>query len=349
MIEFVHLHNHTDFSLLDGAAPIDRYIAKAKEFGMQHLAITDHGNMFGALEFYFKCRKNGINPIVGCEFYTNPTSHTDRVPLANGKGYYHLILLAMNEQGYKNLMILNSISYIEGYYYRPRISDDLLKRYNEGLICLSSCLAGEIPQLILDNDYEGAKERALFYHTLFDDGRYYLEIQDHGLPEQKESNPQIVKLARELGLPLVATNDIHYIEASDANAQDIVLCIGTNKKKSDIDRMRFPSQEFYMKSPQEMANLFAWVPESVTNTVKIAERCNLEISQPGPMLPEYEIPEGFSSPDEYLTHIAQTGLEKRYPVITEELQKRLNYELGVITGMKYTGYFLIVWDFIYWA
>src|SRR5690554_293718 len=183
MIEFVHLHNHTDFSLLDGAAPIGRYVAKAKEFGMQHLAITDHGNMFGALEFYFECRKNGINPIVGCEFYTNPPSHTDRTPVAMGKGYYHLILLAMNEQGYKNLMILNSISYIEGHYYRPRISDELLVKYNEGLICLSACLAGEIPQLILANDYEGAKERALFYNSVFDDGRYYLELQDHGLDE----------------------------------------------------------------------------------------------------------------------------------------------------------------------
>ncbi len=349
MIEFVHLHNHTDFSLLDGAAPIERYVAKAKEFGMQHLAITDHGNMFGALEFYFACRNNGINPIIGCEFYTNPPSHTDRTPVASGKGYYHLILLAMNEQGYKNLMILNSISYIEGYYYRPRISDELLKQYNEGLICLSSCLAGEIPQLILANDYEGAKERALFYNSVFDDGRYYLEIQDHGLEEQKQSNPVIVKLARELNIPLVATNDIHYIEASDANAQDIVLCIGTNKKKSDTDRMRFPSQEFYMKSPQEMAELFSWVPEAVANTVKIAQRCNIEISQPGPMLPDYEIPEGFDSPDDYLTHIAQTGLEERYPTITEELQSRLDFELGVIIGMKYTGYFLIVWDFIYWA
>ena len=210
-------------------------------------------------------------------------------------------------------------------------------------------MAGEIPQLILANDYEGAKERALFYNSVFDDGRYYLEIQDHGLEEQKQSNPVIVKLARELNIPLVATNDIHYIEASDANAQDIVLCIGTNKKKSDTDRMRFPSQEFYMKSPQEMAELFSWVPEAVANTVKIAQRCNIEISQPGPMLPDYEIPEGFDSPDDYLTHIAQTGLEERYPTITEELQSRLDFELGVIIGMKYTGYFLIVWDFIYWA
>ncbi len=349
MPEFVHLHNHTDFSLLDGAAPINRYIAQAKEFGMQHLAITDHGNMFGALKFYKACKEEGINPIVGCEFYVNPESHTAKTPTMSGNRYYHLILLAMNEQGYKNLMILNSISYTEGYYYKPRISDDLLVTYNEGLICLSSCLAGEIPQLIMGNNYEGAKQRAQFYASIFDDNRYYLELQDHGLPEQKQVNPQVVKLAKELDIPLVATNDIHYIESSDANAQDIVLCIGTNKKKTDHDRMRFASQEFYMKSPEEMAKLFDWVPEAVENTVKIAERCNVTISQPGPLLPAYEIPPEFENPDQYLTHIAQTGLEKRYPVISNELQERLDYELSVIISMGFTGYFLIVWDFIFWA
>lgn len=349
MPEFIHLHNHTDFSLLDGAAPIDRYIAKAKHFGMQHLAITDHGNMFGALKFYKACKEQDINPIVGCEFYVSPESHTSKSPTMSGGRYYHLILLAMNEQGYKNLMILNSISYTEGYYYKPRISDDLLATYNEGLICLSSCLAGEIPQLLLANNYEGARQRAQFHASIFDDDRYYLEIQDHGLAEQKQVNPQIVKLAKELKIPLVATNDIHYIESSDANAQDIVLCIGTNKKKTDQDRMRFASQEFYMKSPQQMADLFDWVPEAIENTVKIAERCNVTISQPGPLLPAYDIPPEFETPDQYLTHIAQTGLAKRYPIITEELQKRLDYELDVIISMGFTGYFLIVWDFIFWA
>ncbi|HCS35898.1 MAG TPA: DNA polymerase III subunit alpha [Sphaerochaeta sp.] len=349
MSEFVHLHNHTDYSLLDGAAPIDRYIAKAKQYGMQHLAITDHGNMFGVLKFYKACKAQGINPIVGCEFYVNPESHTTKSTTMSGSRYYHLVLIAMNEQGYKNLMVLNSISYTEGYYYKPRISDQLLAEHNEGLICLSACLAGEIPQLLSDNNYEGAKQRALFYSSIFDDNRYYLELQDHGLAEQKQVNPQIVKLARELGLPVVATNDIHYIEDSDANAHDIVLCIGTNKKKNDQDRMRFDAVEFYMKSPDAMSRLFDWIPEAIENTVRIAQRCDLTIDQPGPMLPAYEIPPEFENPDQYLRHIAQEGLAKRYPEITEELQKRLDYELDVIISMGFTGYFLIVWDFIFWA
>jgi len=349
MPEFVHLHNHTDYSLLDGAAPIKRYIDKAEEFGMKHLAITDHGNMFGALKFYNDCKAQGINPIVGCEFYVNPESHLTKTTTVSGGRYYHMVLLAMNEQGYRNLMLLNSISYTEGYYYKPRIDDQLLREHNEGLIALSACLAGEIPSLLLENNYEGAKKRALFYASIFTDNRFYLELQDHGLPEQKRTNPLIVQLARETGLPLVATNDIHYIEASDANAQDIILCIGTNKKKNDQDRMRFESEEFYMKSPQQMAELFAYAPDAISNTVRIAERCNLTISQPGPLLPAYEIPPEFHSPDEYLRHIANEGLTKRYPVVTAELQQRLDYELDVVISMGFTGYFLIVWDFIFWA
>lgn len=349
MPDFVHLHNHTDYSLLDGAAPIQRYVEKAKHHGMRHLAITDHGNMFGALKFYHACKAQGINPIIGCEFYVNPESHTAKSPTMSGSRYYHLVLIAMNEEGYRNLMVLNSISYIEGYYYKPRISDQLLREHNGGLICLSACLAGEIPSLLVDGNYEGARERARFYASIFDEHRYYLELQDHGIAEQKRVNPQIVKLARELGLPLVATNDIHYIEDSDANAQDIVLCIGTNKKKNDQDRMRFDSLEFYMKSPEQMAALFDWVPEAIDNTVRIAERCNLEISLPGPLLPEYRIPEGFENPDQYLRHIAREGLEKRYPDVTDELHQRLDYELDVIISMGFTGYFLIVWDFIFWA
>lgn len=349
MSEFVHLHNHTDYSLLDGAAPINRYVAKAKELGMNHLAITDHGNMFGALKFYHACKQAGINPIVGCEFYVNPESHTTKSTTMSGGRYYHLVLIAMNETGYKNLMKLNSISYIEGFYYKPRISDQLLEQYNEGLICLSACLAGEIPQLLLAGHYNQAKERALYYASIFDDNRYYLEIQDHGLSEQKETNPLIQRLSQETGIPLVATNDIHYIEESDANAQDILLCIGTNKRKKETDRMKFESDGFYMKSSQEMKELFSWAPDAIENTLRIAQRCNLTIHEPGPQLPDYEIPEDFNTPEEYLRHIAQDGLAKRYPTITDELQSRLDYELDVITGMGFTGYFLIVWDFIYWA
>ncbi|MGI6433474.1 MAG: DNA polymerase III subunit alpha [Sphaerochaetaceae bacterium] len=349
MSQFVHLHNHTDFSLLDGAAPIARYVEKAKQLGMEHLAITDHGNMFGALKFYKACKKEGINPIIGCEFYVNPASHTAKSPTMSGSRYYHLVLLASNEVGYRNLMLLNSISYIDGYYYRPRISDELLLKHNEGLICLSACLAGELPQLLLEGNYEGAKERALFYASIFDDNRYYIELQDHGLEEQKRTNPLLVKIAEETGLPLVATNDIHYIERADANAQDLVLCIGTNKKKSDVDRMRFGSQEFYLKDAQEMAELFSWVPQALENTLTIAQRCDLSITLPGPLLPDYEIPAEFENPDHYMRHIAQEGLQKRYQTITAELQERLDYELNVISSMGYTGYFLIVWDFIYWA
>jgi DNA polymerase-3 subunit alpha len=349
MSQFVHLHNHTDYSLLDGAAPIKRYIAKAKELGMQSLAITDHGNMFGALKFYNECIANEIKPIIGCEFYVNPESHTIKATTESGSRYYHMVLLAMNEQGYKNLMVLNSISYIDGYYYKPRISDSLLEQYNEGLICLSACLAGEIPTHLLNGDYKKAKERALYYKTIFDERRFYLELQDHNLEEQKRVNPLLVELAKELEVPVVATNDIHYIEPTDANAQDIILCIGTNKKKGDKDRMRFESDQFYMKSGAEMASLFSWVSEAITNSVEIAQRCNVVIEQKDPDLPEYEIPKEFATEDEYLKHIANEGLAKRYPVVTKELQQRLDYELNIIISMGFTGYFLVVWDFIYWA
>lgn len=349
MPDFVHLHNHTDYSLLDGAAPILRYIEKAKEFGMKHLAITDHGNMFGALRFYLDCKSAGINPIIGCEFYVNPESHTDRITASSSARYYHLILLAMNEEGYRNLMLLNSISYTDGYYYKPRIDDQLLRDHNAGLICLSACLAGEIPSLLEQGNYDRAKQRAIEYSSIFDDNRYYLELQDHFIPIQKQVNRDLAKISRETGIPVVATNDIHYIEASDANAQDIALCIGTNRKKNDTNRMRFETQEFYLKSQDEMAELFSWIPEAISNSVTIAQRCNLTISQPGPMLPDYDIPSEFNSPEDYMRHIANEGLAKRYAVVTEELQKRLDYELDVIIRMGFTGYFLIVWDFIYWA
>jgi DNA polymerase-3 subunit alpha len=349
MAEFVHLHNHTDFSLLDGAAPVEPLVKRAAELGMKHLAVTDHGSMFGTLRFYTACRDAGINPIIGCEFYVAPNSRLIKTGSETGNNYYHMVLLAMNQQGYKNLMLLDSKAYIEGFYYKPRIDDQLLEEHHEGLICLSACLAGEISSLLLNEQYDRAKERAQYYSNLFGNENYYLELQDHGIADQNRVNTRLVQLSQETGIPLVATNDIHYINQDDANAQDILICIGTNRKKHETGRMRFESDQFYLKSAEQMEQLFSFAPEAVENTVKIAQRCNLEIEFPGPLLPEFKIPEGFDSPDDYLRHITQQGLIDRYTEVTEDIQKRADYELGVITGMDFTGYFLIVWDFIHWA
>lgn len=348
MSGFVHLHNHTDFSLLDGAGSIPKYIAKAKELGMTSLAITDHGNMFGANKFYKACKSAGIKPIIGCEFYIAPGSHTARESVEGKPRAYHLLLLAMDEKGYHNLMELNSISYVEGFYYKPRIDHELIEQHQEGLLCLSACLGGEIASALRDNRYEEARKTALWYASVFDGGRYYLELQDHGLPEQKTVNQGLLRLSQETGIPLVATNDIHYIEKSDANAHDILLCIGTAQKKNDTERMRFPSAEFYMKSAEEMATLFSWCPDAVENTVRIAEKCNLEIHFPGPRLPRFQVPEGFTD-DSYLRHLSHEGLAHRYTEVTPDLVKRLDYELDVIIQMGFQGYFLIVRDYIYWA
>ncbi len=352
MPEFVHLHNHTDYSLLDGAAPIKKYMKKAKELGMTSLAITDHGNMFGALRFYDECVENDINPIVGCEFYCNPKGHTQKPKPGMGidnTHRYHLILLATNEVGYHNLMKLDSIAYTEGFYRKPRIDDEMLKKYNEGLICLSACLAGEIIQLLLKDKYEEAKERALWHKSVFDDGRYYLEIQDHGIKEQKMTNPLLAKLAKETGIPLVCTNDTHYIEKSDAEAHDVLLCIGTASKVSDVKRMRFPCPEFYFKTQEEMAETFIDYPEAISNTVEIANKCKLKINLPGPILPVCSIPEPFKSEAEYLRHLAYEGIKKRYNPVPPEYIERLEYELKIIIDMDFPGYFLIVCDYIIWA
>lgn len=349
MTDFVHLHNHTDFSLLDGAAPIKKMVAKAQEFGMKHLAITDHGNMFGALKFYLACKSAGINPVIGCEFYITENSRHIKSGTETGNRYYHLILLAKNYDGYKNLMELSSIAYTEGFYYKPRIDFEVLEKYHENLICLSACLAGEIPVLLKTDQYEKAKARALFHRDLFGEGNYYLELQDHGIPEQKKVNPLMLQLSKETGIPLVATNDIHYLEAEDANAQDLLICIGTNRKKNELERMKFDTDQFYMKSGDEMAALFPYSPESITNTLEIAEKCNIEIELPGPLLPKYEIPAEFKSTDDYLRALTYEGLTERYPEITEEIRKRADFELDIIISMGFTGYFLIVWDFIHWA
>lgn len=349
MSRFVHLHNHTDYSLLDGAAPIERYIAKAKELGMEHLAITDHGNMYGAIQFYDACKAAGINPIIGCEFYVNPEDHTQKTAISDDSRYYHLLLLAQNEVGYHNLMELNSKSFIDGFYYKPRIDDALLVKHQEGLICLSACIGGEIAQYMVHNQYPKAVERARWFASVFDNGRYYIEVQDHGIPEQKRINPLLKRLSQETGIPLVATNDIHYINRSDANAHDLLLCVGTNSKKNDENRMRFETQEFYMKSEEEMRALFSWCPEAIDTTLEIAKKCNLTIDFPGALLPDYDIPAGFNTPSEYLRHLANEGLKARYKDITPKLKERLDYELEVIISMNFQGYFLIVWDYIRWA
>ncbi len=348
MSNFVHLHNHTDFSLLDGAASIPRYIAKCKEVGMDALAITDHGNMYGAVTFYKECKANGINPLVGCEFYY---THDRHVKDASSK-YYHLILIAMSDKGYHNLMELNSIAWKDGYYYKPRIDDEALSSHSEDLICLSACLAGEIPRLIVANNLDGARERIKWFKDLFGD-RYYLELQDHGLDEDKIVLSVLPKLAQELDVPLVCTNDIHYIEKDDSNAHDTLICIGTQSKKSDKERMRYKEGEFYFRTPEEMEALFSWCPEAIENTRKVADRCHLEINFPGPILPKCQIPEEYKSDAEYLTALSYEGLKKRYPNAEgeelENLKARLQHELDIIIKMDFPAYFLIVRDYIHWA
>lgn len=364
MSNFVHLHNHTDFSLLDGAASISAYVKKAQKCGMKSLAITDHGNMFGALYFYNECRAAGIKPIIGCEFYVNPKDRRAK-STDSGSKYYHLILLAMSDKGYHNLMELNAIAYKEGYYSKPRIDDESLMAHSEDLICTSACLAGEIIQILLTpqqrgvpfskphadqekKNYQAAKERIEWFKKVFPD-RYYIELQDHNLAEQKYTNPILVRLAKEMDVPIICTNDIHYIEKEDANAHDTLLCIGTNSKKNDEHRMRFSNSEFYFKTPEEMEELFSWCPDAVENTAKLAEKCNIEINFPGPILPKCDIPEPFKTEAEYLVYLANEGLKKRYGTVTKLLQTRLDYELSVIIKMDFPGYFLIVRDYIAWA
>ncbi len=345
---FVHLHNHTDFSLLDGAASIPRYIAKCKEVGMKSLAITDHGNMYGAVTFYKECKANDINPLVGCEFYY---THSRHVKDATSK-YYHLILIAMSDKGYHNLMELNSIAWKEGYYYKPRIDDEALTSHSEDLICLSACLAGEIPRLIVSGSIDKARERILWFKNLFGD-RYYLELQNHGLDEEKIVLEKLPLLAEELGVPLVCTNDIHYIEKDDSNAHDTLICIGTQAKKIDKNRLTYKDGEYYFRTPEEMEKLFSWCPEAVENTAKVAERCHLEIKFPGPILPKCQIPPEYKSDAEYLTALSYEGLKKRYPDAEGEekdkLVERLQHELDIIIKMDFPAYFLIVRDYIHWA
>jgi DNA polymerase-3 subunit alpha len=355
MTDFVHLHVHSDYSLLDGAAAIHRLAEKARFYGMKHLALTDHGNMFGALKFLDACLGDKdhpvepIHPIIGSEFYMAPGSRHQKSGAEYKNKYFHLILLAACEEGYRNLMMLSSRSFTEGFYYKPRIDEELLTQYHRGLICLSACLAGEIPSLILEDRLEAAEKRALWFRDLLGDDNFYLELQDHGIPEQRRVNGGLVNIARRTGIPLVATNDVHYVDQDDAAAHDIPLCMGPGKTRRDEPRLRYQGDQFYFKNGDEMARLFADYPEALINTVRIAERCRTEIPAPGPLLPDFGLPPGFADTDGYLRHLTMEGLAKRYPGRLEEVRERGEYELGVIIKMGFTGYFLIVADFINWA
>ncbi len=346
-MQFAHLHTHTEYSLLDGASRIKDLIARVKECGMDSVAITDHGAMYGVVDFYKEAIAQGIHPVIGCEVYMAPRTRFDKVYEYDSK-YSHLILLAENEKGYKNLIKIVSAGFIDGFYYKPRIDFDILKEHSEGLIVLSACIAGEVPKAILAGDYEGAKKIAQKYLDVFGRDNYFIEIQDHGLAEQKRSNPQLIKLAGELGIGLVATNDIHYVNKSDAYAQDVLMCIQMERTVDDPERMKFETQEFYVKSPGEMERLFSYVPEALENTEKIAKRCNVEFDFNTRHLPSFKVPEGKSA-SEYLEELCRKGLKKRYPNLTEEIQNRLDYELSVINSMGFVDYFLIVWDFIRFA
>jgi DNA polymerase-3 subunit alpha len=348
MSDFIHLHNHTDYSMLDGAASISGYIAKCKETGMQAMAITDHGNMMGAVNFNEAFQTAGLKPIIGSEFYIYPPGRK----LTNEQHRFHLILLAKNNKGYHNLLKLSSASYVEGFYYKPRIDYEILEKYHEGIICLSACLAGEIPQALLSHKKDEARKIAKHYKDLFGPD-YYIEIQNHGIAEEIEVLPQLVSLAREMNIKLVATNDIHYLERSDANAHDILLCIGTGKKKSDENRLRFATDQFYFKTPEEMQELFSSYPDALSSTMEIAEKVEQNvIDMPGPKLPTYPNLEGHKDMADYLVYLANKGLVRRYgpdAVNNKTLTERLNYELGVVLKMHFEGYFLIVRDYIFWA
>lgn len=347
-MEFTHLHVHTEYSLLDGSNKIKEYVARVKELGMDSAAITDHGVMYGVIDFYRAAREAGINPILGCEVYVAPGSRFDREVGSGDDRYYHLVLLAENNQGYSNLMKIVSKAFVEGFYYKPRVDLELLEKYHEGIIALSACLAGEVARYLARGMYEDAKIAALRYQDIFGKGNFFLELQDHGIPEQQTVNQQLLRMHRETGIDLVATNDVHYTMAEDAEPHDVLLCLQTQKKLSDENRMRYEGGQYYVKSPEEMARLFPYALEALENTHKIAERCHVEIEFGVTKLPKYDVPDGLTS-WEYLNKLCYEGLEQRYHPVTEELKKRLDYELSTIKNMGYVDYFLIVWDFIKYA
>ena len=347
-IPFAHLHVHTEFSLLDGSAKIKPLVKRAKELGFDSLAITDHGVMYGAIDFYKACRNEGIKPIIGCEVYVAPGSRFDREAAKSDDRYYHLILLAETDQGYRNLSKIVSKGFTEGFYYKPRVDREVLAEYHEGLICLSACLQGEVAVNIRRGLYEEAVKTALWYRDTFGEENYFLEIQDHGLELDGMVNQGVMRISEETGIPLVCTNDSHYIYAEDWEAHDILLCIQTNRKVQEEDRMRYTGGQYYLKSAEEMAKLFPYAPQALENTRKIADRCNVNIVFGEHKIPRFDVPEGYTA-ETYLRELCEKGLAERYDPVTPELTERLNYELSVITDMGFVDYFLIVWDFIKYA
>jgi len=354
MADFVHLHNHTDFSLLDAAQSVEQMCSTLTDLNMDSIAVTEHGNLFSMIPFYKQARKKGIKPILGCEIYVSVGKHDERkqVTTASGKkwGYHHLVLLCQNETGYKNLMKLVSIGYLEGFYYRPRVDKDLLRKYNEGLIATTACLAGEVTHYASIGDYDNARKVAIEYSEIFP-GRFYLEMQNHDIEEEKSSHAILKKLSKDLGLPLIATNDCHYAQEDHWEAHDILFCLGTGKDRDDPNRMRYEPRQFYIKSTDEMYELFNDCPEALENTLAIAEQCDVEIPMGDYHLPRFPIPEssGANSADDYLRILCQQGLIERYGNITPHIQQRLDYELGVIKKMGFAGYFLITMDFVKYA
>ena len=348
-MSFAHLHVHTEYSLLDGSNKIKECVSRVKELGMDSVAITDHGAMFGVIDFYRAAKAVGIKPILGCEVYVAPGSRFDKEAVGSGDNrYYHLVLLAENDLGYHNLMKIVSRGFTEGYYYKPRVDMEILKEFHQGIIALSACLAGEVQKNIVRGMYEEGKAAALRYQEIFGEGNFFLELQDHGIQEQKLVNQSLLRMAKETQIGLVATNDVHYTYAEDEKAHDILLCIQTGKKVADEDRMRYEGGQYYIKSEEEMKTLFPYALEALENTQKIADRCNVEIEFGVTKLPKYDVPEGYTS-WEYLNKLCYNGLKERYPDGEESLKERLEYELSVIKSMGYVDYFLIVWDFIKYA
>ena len=353
---FTHLHVHTEYSLLDGSNKIKEYVKRVKELGMTSAAITDHGVMYGVIDFYRACKAEGIHPVIGCEVYVAPNSRYDKELTGGEDRYYHLVLLAENNTGYQNLMKIVSKGFTEGYYYRPRVDMEVLNEYHEGIIALSACLAGEVQRYIMKGLYDEAIKMARKYRDCFGEGNYFLELQDHGLPEQRTVNHQLMRMSKELNIPLVATNDVHYTYEDDVDSHDILLCLQTGKKLADEDRMRYEGGQYYVKSEEEMRNLFPYAQEALDNTQKIADRCHVDIEFGVTKLPHFEVPEGFT-PWTYLNHLCFTGLHERYGADENQpagntgqtLKERLDYELSVIKRMGYVDYFLIVWDFINYA